>query len=677
MDNGNNLTTSGRIIRKALPWGRLIFFLIIMLIASRREIEVKAQEGITKQNAAALAGQPEEKLSFRLQLLAQPVFGAQDIETQAQQLSLPASGPGSLLRNEAGEILVYIRLNSVAAASLDALAKAGAKIVHIAAEYRTVTAYIGSERLLAVATVAGVESLQEELTPQLAHIFIEGHKPQTLEPARPQTQADCTSAITSEGYTQLAVGGATTAYGVSGNGVTVGILSDSYNKPASALSTNAADDIASGDLPGAANPCGRTTPVNVIKEGPAGLDEGRAMLQIVHDLAPGANLAFASAFYGLFDFADQIRALRNAGADVIADDVFYFPDPFFQDGPITEGIKDVTSNGGLYFTLAGNHHKVVNGQAVGSYEVSAYRPMTCPAVTFISQGDCHDFNPGAGTDNTYRFTLLNGGKLSLDFQWAEPWYGVQTDIDIYLVNNSNSLLAQSFNGNPGTTQTPYEFFTYTNTSGSTQAVNLIIHRFSGTATPRLKYILLQSTSGLSSVEYDASNSTDIFGPTIYGHSGANEAMSVAAVPFNNSNSPESYTSRGFPTYYFGPVTGTTPAAPLTTPETRQKPDFGATDGGRNTFFGSFDGINFRFYGTSAAAPHAAAVGALMIERANQLDRFLDRSIAESILEGTTTVMSSGSTQANGTGLINALDATTSNLYAIPLENTFLPVVLKN
>lgn len=67
----------------------------------------------------------------------------------------------------------------------------------------------------------------------------------------------------------------------------------------------------------------------------------------------------------------------------------------------------------------------------------------------------------------------------------------------------------------------------------------------------------------------------------------------------------------------------------------------------------------------------------MIKRANQLGRFLDQSITESMLEGTATVMSSGSTQANDTGLINALDATTSNLDAIPLVNTFLPVVLKN
>ncbi|MBX9584203.1 MAG: hypothetical protein K2X87_28220, partial [Gemmataceae bacterium] len=84
---------------------------------------------------------------------------------------------------------------------------------------------------------------------------------------------------------------------IDGSGVTVGVLSDSFN----ALG-GAAADIAAGDLPGPANPLGRHTPVNVLSDGP-GRDEGRAMLQVVHDVAPGAGLAFATAGLSQTEFA--------------------------------------------------------------------------------------------------------------------------------------------------------------------------------------------------------------------------------------------------------------------------------------------------------------------------------------------------------------------------------------
>jgi hypothetical protein len=45
------------------------------------------------------------------------------------------------------------------------------------------------------------------------------------------------------------------------------------------------------------------------------------MMQIVHDVAPGANLDFYTAFVSEQDFADGILALANAGCRVICDDI--------------------------------------------------------------------------------------------------------------------------------------------------------------------------------------------------------------------------------------------------------------------------------------------------------------------------------------------------------------------
>ena len=72
--------------------------------------------------------------------------------------------------------------------------------------------------------------------------------------------------------------------GVDGSGITVGVMSDSYDT--NAAPNSAALDIASGDLPGAGNPNGNTEPVVLLQDSPGGTDEGRAMLQIVHDMAP-------------------------------------------------------------------------------------------------------------------------------------------------------------------------------------------------------------------------------------------------------------------------------------------------------------------------------------------------------------------------------------------------------
>ena len=74
-------------------------------------------------------------------------------------------------------------------------------------------------------------------------------------------------------------------------------------------------------------------PVNVIQDDPAQTDdEGRAMLENIHDIAPGANLQFATAFISELGFAQNITALAKAGSQILVDDVHYFDEPFFQDG---------------------------------------------------------------------------------------------------------------------------------------------------------------------------------------------------------------------------------------------------------------------------------------------------------------------------------------------------------
>ena len=137
---------------------------------------------------------------------------------------------------------------------------------------------------------------------------------------------------------------ARTEFNVDGTGVTIGVLSNSVNQFNGGLS----ESYGTGDL----NP---NKPVNVIQDGAAGdPDEGRAMLENIHDVAPGANLAFATAEGGDLAFANNIEALQKAGANIEVDDARYPDEPMFQDGVISQAVNTVVNDGVTYFSSAGN-----------------------------------------------------------------------------------------------------------------------------------------------------------------------------------------------------------------------------------------------------------------------------------------------------------------------------------
>ncbi|NJR64295.1 MAG: hypothetical protein HC772_01530 [Leptolyngbyaceae cyanobacterium CRU_2_3] len=104
------------------------------------------------------------------------------------------------------------------------------------------------------------------------------------------------------------------------------MISDSYN-----AQSGATTDVTTGELPGRKNPKGYTQPVRVLQD-TLGLrtDEGRAMLQIIHDVAPGAELLFHSTGNTEEDFAVAVNALVQAGADIIVDDIGFRARPCFK-----------------------------------------------------------------------------------------------------------------------------------------------------------------------------------------------------------------------------------------------------------------------------------------------------------------------------------------------------------
>lgn len=170
-------------------------------------------------------------------------------------------------------------------------------------------------------------------------------------------------------------------FNVKGEGVKVGIISDSYN---TILGNPALTDVVNGDLPGVGNP-DDPNPVHVLRDYPYSRlsDEGRAMVQIVHDIAPKADLAFRTGFISAGDMAQGIRQLKQENCDVIVDDVTFITEPFFQDGVVSQAVDEVAAQGVSYFSAAGNFGS-------RSYH-STFNPAPAPSnVT----GMAHDFGGG-------------------------------------------------------------------------------------------------------------------------------------------------------------------------------------------------------------------------------------------------------------------------------------------
>jgi Subtilase family len=596
---------------------------------------------------SATAMRAAGQLSPRLAKLATPALQDAPPGRQAEALGLTRGG----LSRKGRRVLVNVRFDGGALSSREDLREAGGELIAASARDQRVTIAVSPNRLYAVAGVAGVEGVTPVLSPV-------------------RTAATCPSgSIISEGDTQLgAKTGRQANPGIDGSGVSVGILSDSFNQATDdengePVATKASDDVKTADLPGLGNECGYPTPVAVLKKetnGAEASDEGRAMAQIVHDLAPGAGLEFASAFNGETAFAENIRLLALGGARVIADDVFYFEEPFFQDGPVAVAVKEAVNSGATYFSAAGNDNLVdAEGHDIGSWETPQYRDAnSCPPAVQAISGEnafhCLDFNPGATEDRTFGIKVEAGATLAMDLQWDEPWNGVGTDLDAFLLDSAGNRVfgAEAREDNVNVSQTPAEILEWANESASTKTVQLVVNRFSGGA-PRVKFALLENGGGVSATEYPRSSGEDVVGPTIFGHSGSASAISVAAVPFNNGLKAEPYSSRGPVLHSFGPVEGTATASPLAAPgEVLSKPDLAATDCGKTTFFAFLLSGFWHFCGTSAAAPHAAAVAALMLDA----EPAAEPEDVRAALAASATPVGSFGPCAVGAGLVEAVGA---------------------
>lgn len=376
-------------------------------------------------------------------------------------------------------------------------------------------------------------------------------------------------------------------WGVTGTGSKVAVLSDSMRHFEYSQAT--------GDLP-------EVIDVLPGQDGiqPDGSDsgEGTAMMEIVYDMAPGAEIGFASAFESIDKFAQNIRDLHADGANIIVDDVIYFLEAPFQDDVVAQAVNDVTAAGALYFSSAGN----LGAKGLGTSGVweGDFRDGGPATFLGIPDGRLNRFVEGPRT-NLYNLNFYALGIV----HWTDPMGGSANDYDVFLLSrDGRNVMAAGTDIQDGT-QDPLEVvfdpFLFND--------RLYIVKNAGAQNRGLR---------INSLGYTQDFTTN---GTIWGHAAAVNAFAVAAVdqnlgyPFGFDSgsplSPEWFTSDGPRRIFYNPNgSPVSEATPLFNGGgvTRLKPDLAAADG-VTTYTPGFT----PFYGTSAAAPHAAAITATVLE----------------------------------------------------------------
>ncbi|MCC7146558.1 MAG: S8 family serine peptidase [Phycisphaeraceae bacterium] len=486
-----------------------------------------------------------------------------------------------------GRIQVDIQLFDTSNDVIEAIKAAGVSVESLATQIATVQGWVSIESLGAIEEISDVKQI-----------------------SLPKYTITDSGDVSTDGDGILLADKVRNAFGMTGSGIKIGIISDDID--------NWYDSYSSGDLPDL------TGKINLRYANTA--DEGTAILEIIHDLAPDAELYFSSGMTTT-NLISSIEWMRQQEVDIIIDDISDYSQPMFEEGDVSAAIEAAVGEGITYVTSAGNA-----GRDAGYYGRSHYQGA------FVNSGSgYHDFLPGSSIDITKNMVVDSHAKISVYLQWSDPFGNSQNDYDLYLYNSDlTSLLAYSENVQNGSGSDPYESLAWENTGQSATTVKIVITKFSGSVRELEMYT---TGSGTGAVEYNTR------GDSIAGHK-TESSIVVAAVDAGDTgqDAVEDYSSRGPSTIYtdFGNQIKTT---------------FNSLDVAGidkiQTKTGQLGHYDNPFAGTSAAAPHVAGIAALLL----QIDPTLTPAQVQDLITSTAVdIESAGYDQLSGYGRVNALDA---------------------
>lgn len=439
--------------------------------------------------------------------------------------------------------------------------------------------------------------------------------------------------------------------GLDGAGLTIGVISTSYDNYDTAdlgpAPTTAPDDVASGALPGAGNPCGHTQEVKVIQEGPADDDEGRAMLQIVHAIAPAADLVFTTGAGGVdLVTGDQamgsaIDSMVAAGVDVIVDDIMEEGDLAFASGFAATAAQRATEAGVIYTVAAGNLNVVgvpvtVNGQelpsvghSIGSWQTTEFRGTACPDAVvdrdLTKAFECMDFDPSATEDAQASYYIYPYSGLAADartamgfLEWGDAPYAVASAFSAYFLDENEAIVETDVI--PTDPTSPYAVAGNTALFSGLAADtlverNLVIAREvseSNRSVPvRFSFFDNNDPSVIVAAEYYESNETDTVGSSLVGRAANRSSVTVAAASMQRQPlSLDTYSGMGPQVRYFGAFDEGVAPSRLEIPERKDGPTITGLDVIPTTFFNVPVDGGYLYPGTSAATPVIGATLAL-------------------------------------------------------------------